>query len=151
MRLTLSTDYALRTLIYLGAKRGEAATIAEIASAFGISRAHLVKIVHRLGQQGYLDTTRGRGGGIRLGRPATEIRVGAVVRDTEDDLAVMGCLEGPGFCRIERCCVLRQALSDATRAFLATLDGFTLQDLLSPAATLTRNLGLGRGRQPPPP
>src|SRR5665811_2204564 len=86
MRLTLWTDYALRTLIYVGVK----------------------------------------GGGIRLGRPAARIAVGAVVRETEDDLAVPGCLAGPGFCRIEGCCVLRDAVRKATLAFLGTLDGYTL-------------------------
>ena len=92
MRLTLWTDYAFRTLIYIGAKGGGLATIAEIAESFDISRPHLMKVVNRLGAQGYVDTVRGRNGGIRLARPPAQIRVGAVVRDTEEDLAVMGCL-----------------------------------------------------------
>ena len=104
MRLTLWTDYALRTLIFVGAKGGRLATIAEIAESFDISKAHLMKVVNRLGQQGYLDTVRGKGGGIRLARSPAEIRVGAIVRETEEDLAVMGCLAETGFCRIERCC-----------------------------------------------
>ena len=93
MRLTLWTDYAFRTLIYIGAKGGGLSTIAEIAESFDISRPHLMKVVNRLGAQGYVDTVRGRNGGIRLARPPAQIRVGAVVRDTEEDLAVMGCLE----------------------------------------------------------
>jgi Rrf2 family protein len=101
MRLTLWTDYALRTLIYVGAKGGRLATIAEIAESFDISKTHLMKVVNRLGQQGYIDTIRGKGGGIRLVRPPREIRVGAVVRETEEELAVMGCLAETGFCRIE--------------------------------------------------
>jgi Rrf2 family transcriptional regulator, nitric oxide-sensitive transcriptional repressor len=144
MRLTLWTDYALRTLIYVGAKGGELATIAEIAASFGVSKTHLMKVAHRLGQQGYLETIRGRGGGIRLNRPPAQIRVGAVVRATEDDLAVMGCLAETGFCRIEGSCVLRRALAEATRAFLKTLDGYTLADLLAPGARLARSLGLAR-------
>jgi Rrf2 family nitric oxide-sensitive transcriptional repressor len=142
MHLTLGTDYALRTLIYVGAKGGRLATIAEIARAFGISRAHLMKVVNRLGQQGYIDTVRGKGGGIRLARSPAEIRVGAVVRATEEDLAVMGCLGAVGFCRIEQCCVLRQALREATRAFLDALDGYSLADLLAPGRRLVASLGL---------
>ena len=142
MRLTLWTDYALRTLIFVGAKRGGLATIAEIAESFDISKTHLMKVVNRLGQQGYLDTVRGKGGGIRLARPSAEIGVGAIVRETEEDLAVMGCLAEPGFCRIEGCCVLRRALHEATLAFLQILDGYTLADLLTPGARLTHSLGL---------
>lgn len=142
MRLTLGTDYALRTLIYVGAKAGRISTIAEIAGGFDISTAHLMKIVNKLAQQGYLETLRGKGGGVRLGRAPEEIGIGAVVRDIEEDLAVMGCLSGAGFCRIEGCCVLRGALREATLAFLATLDGYTMADLLAPRRTLARSLGL---------
>ena len=142
MRLTLWTDYALRTLIFVGAKRGGLSTITEIAASFDISKAHLMKVVNRLGQQGYLDTVRGKGGGIRLARSPAEIRVGAIVRETEEDLAVIGCLAETGFCRIERCCVLRRALGEATLAFLRTLDGYTLADLLAPSAELAGSLGL---------
>jgi Rrf2 family transcriptional regulator, nitric oxide-sensitive transcriptional repressor len=142
MRLTLWTDYALRTLIYVGAKGERLSTIAEIAEGFGVSKSHLMKVVNRLGQQGYVETARGRGGGIRLARPPAQIRIGAVVRETEEDLAVMGCLAQTGFCRIEGCCVLRRALSEATLAFLQTLDRYTLADLLAPGGRLVRSLGL---------
>jgi Rrf2 family nitric oxide-sensitive transcriptional repressor len=142
MRLTLWTDYALRTLIYVGARGGRLSTIAEIAESFDISKTHLMKVVNRLGRQGYIDTIRGKGGGIRLARPPEEIRVGAVVRQTEEDLAVMGCLAEAGFCRIEGCCVLRRALHEATLAFLDVLDGYTLVDLLVPGTRLAHSLGL---------
>jgi Rrf2 family nitric oxide-sensitive transcriptional repressor len=142
MRLTLWTDYALRTLIYVGIKGGRLSTIAEIAESFDISQNHLMKVVNKLGQQGYIETVRGKGGGIRLGRLPAQIRVGTVVRETEEDLAVMGCLAETGFCRIEGCCVLRRALREATLAFLQTLDGYTLADLLTPRARLVRSLGL---------
>lgn len=147
MRLTLWTDYALRTLIFVGAKGGQLSTIAEIAKSFDVSKTHLMKVVNRLGQLGYLETVRGKSGGIRLGRPPSEIVVGAVVRDTEDDLAVMGCLASAGFCRIEECCVLRDALRQATQAFLATLDGYTLADLLAPRARLVHSLGIAPDMQ----
>ena len=146
MRLTLWTDYALRTLIYVGARGGRLSTIAEIAESFDISRTHLMKVVNRLGRQGYIETIRGKGGGMRLARSPAEIRVGAVVRETEDDLAVMGCLAETGFCRIEGCCVLRRALHEATLAFLHILDGYTLADLLAPSARLAHSLGkIGQG------
>jgi Rrf2 family transcriptional regulator, nitric oxide-sensitive transcriptional repressor len=139
MRLTLQTDYALRVLIYVGIKGGALSTIPEIAAGFGISRGHLMKVVHRLGQLGYLQTIRGKGGGIRLAREPAQISVGAVIRDIEDGLAVLECLqERPGYCRIERRCILRGALRDATHAFLATLDRYTLADLVRPRQALER-------------
>src|ERR1700720_3356300 len=148
MRLTLWTDYALRTLIYVGAKGARLSTIAEIAESFDISKTHLMKVVNRLGQQGYIDTIRGKGGGMRLARPPAEIRVGGVVRETEEELAGMGGLRETGFCRIEGCCVLRRALREATLAFLQTLDGYTLADLLAPGARLVRSLGLAPEMRP---
>jgi len=148
MHLTLWTDYALRTLIYVGAKDNKLSTVAEIAGSFRVSKSHLMKVVNRLGQQGYLETVRGKGGGLRLGRPAAEIRIGAVVRDTEDDLAVMGCLSESGFCRIEGCCILRTALQDATDAFLRSLDDYTLADLLRPTTNLRRSLGIASDFRP---
>jgi Rrf2 family transcriptional regulator, nitric oxide-sensitive transcriptional repressor len=148
MRLTLWTDYALRILIYVGAKGGRLSTIAEIAESFGVSKTHLMKVVNKLGQLGYIDTVRGKGGGIRLARAPGEIRIGAVVRETEEDLAVMGCLAESGFCRIERCCVLRRALREATLAFLQTLDGYTLANLLAPGARLVHSLGIAPEMRP---
>jgi len=142
MRLTLWTDYALRTLIYLGAKGDQLSTIAEIAQSFGVSKTHLMKVVNKLAQQGYIETVRGKGGGLRLGRAPTDIVVADVVRDTEADFAVMGCLAQTGFCRIEGCCVLRRALHEAVEAFLRTLEAYTLADLLAPRGRLVRSLGL---------
>jgi Rrf2 family nitric oxide-sensitive transcriptional repressor len=142
MRLTLWTDYALRTLIYLAMKERDLATIGEIAGSFEISKAHLTKVIHRLAQQGYVQAVRGKGGGVRLGRPAAAISIGEVVRDNEESLAVMGCLEQAGFCRIERCCVLKDALQEATRAFMRVLDGLTLADLIAPKTRLRRALAL---------
>jgi Rrf2 family transcriptional regulator, nitric oxide-sensitive transcriptional repressor len=99
-----------------------------------------MKVVNRLARQGYIIAVRGKGGGIKLARSPGEIRIGAVVRETEEDLAVMGCLAETGFCRIEECCVLRRALGEATLAFMRTLDGYTLADLLAPGARLARSL-----------
>ncbi|HKT16455.1 MAG TPA: Rrf2 family transcriptional regulator [Stellaceae bacterium] len=143
MRLTLHTDYALRVLMYVGVKGNTLSTIPEIVDDFDISRGHIMKVVHHLGRLGYLDTIRGKGGGIRLARKPSQINVGAVVRDMEEELAVLGCLQGSeGYCRIEGCCVLRSALRDATSAFLATLDRYTLADLIKPRRSLVRSLAL---------
>jgi Rrf2 family nitric oxide-sensitive transcriptional repressor len=101
-----------------------------------------MKVVHRLGQQGYLETIRGKKGGIRLARKPGQINVGAVVRDMEEELDVLGCLAGEGYCRIQQCCVLRSALRDATNAFLSTLDAYTLEDLVRPRRALARLLGI---------
>jgi Rrf2 family nitric oxide-sensitive transcriptional repressor len=137
MHLTLRTDYALRVLIYVGLKRDALSTIPEIARHFDISRGHVMKVVHGLGKLGYLDTVRGKNGGFHLSRKPAQINVGAVVRDMEEEIAVVGCLpELEGFCRIEANCVLRSALRDATNAFLATLDRYTLEDLVRPRSKL---------------
>jgi Rrf2 family nitric oxide-sensitive transcriptional repressor len=141
MRLTLHTDYALRVLMYAGAKGEALSTIAEIAERFDISKGHVMKVVHRLAQKGYLETTRGKKGGFRLAQTPDQINVGAIIRDMGEDFAVLGCLErAKGYCRIEECCLLRTALRDAIRAFLATLDRYTLQDLLKPRQKLARLL-----------
>jgi len=90
MKLNLQTDYALRVLIYVGTNAETLSTIQEIADAFSISNAHLMKVVHRLGKEGYLDTVRGKNGGMRLNRRPEAIRVGDVVRSIEEDLAIIG-------------------------------------------------------------
>ena len=148
MRLTLHTDYALRVLLYAGLKRGALCTIPELVQHFDISRGHLMKVVHRLTQKGYLRTVRGKNGGMRLAREAAQINVGAVIRDMEEELGVLGCLQGEtGYCRIEQCCVLRSALRDATNAFLSALDRYTIADLLQPRQALTRLLQISNAAE----
>ena len=137
MRLTLHTDYALRVLTQVGLNDGKLTTIKEIAQTFGISKAHLMKVVNDLSQKGYLVTVRGRNGGIRLMRQPRAINIAQVVRDTENQLDVIGCLEHKGYCPIERVCVLRGALRKATEAFLAVLDARTLADLIKPSRVLS--------------
>jgi Rrf2 family nitric oxide-sensitive transcriptional repressor len=137
MRLTLHTDFALRVLIHVGVNDGKLTTINDIAQSFGISKPHLMKVVNCLSQRGYLDTVRGRNGGIRLMREPRHINIGQVVRDTEDQLDVIGCLESKGYCPIQRVCVLRGALRDATQAFLGVLDTYTLADLIKPHQALS--------------
>jgi len=137
MRLTLNTDFSLRVLIHVGLCGDKLTTINDIAQSFGISKAHLMKVVNDLSHNGYLDTVRGRKGGIRLMREPRHINIGQVVRDTENQLGVIGCLERRGYCQIERACVLRSALQDATQAFLAVLDTYTLVDLIKPQRALS--------------
>ncbi|GEN59090.1 HTH-type transcriptional regulator NsrR [Acetobacter nitrogenifigens DSM 23921 = NBRC 105050] len=134
MKLTLHTDYALRVLIFLGCNTTRLASIREIADAYGISENHLVKVVHRLGQGGFIETVRGRGGGLRLGRSASDIVIGDVVRYTEDDLALLGCMnaEDPAACALMPACRLRGVLGEALSAFTTVLERYTLADIISP-------------------
>lgn len=132
MRLTQWTDYALRVLMYCAAQqeRASAPTIAEIATAHGISRSHLMKIVMKLSALGWLETTRGRGGGLRLMKPAAEISVGQVVRQMEEDFRMVECFDlATNVCRLEPQCRLKGALQQALKAYMAVLDGFHLSDL----------------------
>jgi Rrf2 family nitric oxide-sensitive transcriptional repressor len=128
MQLTRYTDFAFRILIHVGVQpEGRLSTIPEITEAYGISRAHLMKVVHDLGQAGFLQTVRGRNGGLRLGKPASEISVGSVVRHTETGLKLIDCTG----CVILPACGLPRIMAEAARAFLAVLDQYSLQDLLS--------------------
>jgi Rrf2 family nitric oxide-sensitive transcriptional repressor len=144
LRLTVYTDYALRMLMYLAVKEDDLATIAEIADSYNISRNHLMKVVHQLGIAGYVETVRGRGGGLRLGRPASEISLGEVVRATETDMVLVPCFDPTNLeCPLRRACVLRSALAHARDAFIAVLDEYTLADLAAGPGAMRRMLGIG--------
>lgn len=143
MRLTTYTDYALRLLMYVAVKDDGLATIGEVAAGYGISRNHLMKVAHQLGVAGYVATVRGRSGGLRLAKPAKAIGLGDVVRDTEQDMALVPCFDpADKSCTIRSCCVLRRALQKASAAFLAELDGYTLADLVKPRAPLRAVLAI---------
>lgn len=142
MRLTTYTDYTFRTLMYLAVNGDRYATIAEIASAYRISEAHLMKVVHQLGVAHIIETVRGRRGGIRLARPAESINLGAVVRRTETDLALVPCFDNAGCCVISNGCMLSKVLQEALAAFLAVLDRYTLADLVRPRQPLAALLDL---------
>jgi Rrf2 family nitric oxide-sensitive transcriptional repressor len=143
MRLTTYTDYALRMLMYLALKDDGLATIEEIARSYGISKNHLMKVAHQLGVAGYLDTVRGRHGGLRLAKPAKAIGLGEVVRHTEPDMAIVMCFEPVNAdCAVLRCCVLRKALERARSAFIDVLDDYTLSDLVRPRASLQAMLSI---------
>lgn len=127
MQLTRHSDYSLRVLIYLALRQEKLGNISEIANAFNISRNHLVKVVHQLAILGYINTTRGHGGGIELSYPPEAISVGEVIRHTENNLDVINCKQPP--CPIMPACRLKRALSEATEAFLSTLDAYSIADL----------------------
>jgi Rrf2 family nitric oxide-sensitive transcriptional repressor len=142
MRLTLHADYSLRVLMYVGMKGGALSTIDEIGRHFDIPRNHLTKVVQHLGQSGYLETIRGKNGGVRLMRKPSQINIGAVIRDTEEELRLLGYLQGEDYCRIQSLCILRLAVKDATVAFFSVLDQYTLDDLIRPGRALARLLKL---------
>lgn len=143
MRLTVYTDYALRVLMYVAVRPDPLPTIGQIADAYQISRNHLMKVVYELGQAGYLETVRGKNGGLRLARSPQEIGIGRLVRETEPDMALMPCFDPINAqCAITPVCRLRGVLAEARAAFLDVLDGYTLADLVSNGASLQALLGV---------
>ena len=130
MRLTVFTDYSLRVLIHLAANPQRRVTVAEICAAFDIKANHLTKVVHHLARHGWVETTRGKGGGLMLARAARDIRIGQVVRDTEGKALPAECFaDEASRCAIVRCCRLKGVLAEAVDAFNAVLDRYTLADI----------------------
>ena len=142
MRLATFTDYSLRVLIYLAAEPDRRATAAEIAGVFDVSLHHLAKVVHFLGQAGWVRTVRGKGGGLELAQDPAGIVIGQVVRLAEGPARPAECFSEPGRCALTRICRLRGVLADATEAFLAELDRHTLADLVHGQPALGRVLRL---------
>lgn len=142
VRLTLQTDYALRMLIRLALVPGQTVTIERIATEYRISRNHLMKVAMQLNRLGYIETVRGRSGGLRLTRPSETITVGEVVVAIEPDMALVACFHpGHATCRIMPACRLREALADAMAAFVGHLNQFTLRDLAEQTDVLGELLG----------
>ncbi|WP_024850632.1 Rrf2 family transcriptional regulator [Hydrogenovibrio kuenenii] len=129
MQLTKYTDYALRVLMFLAIQedRTEKIQIQTIADKFGIPKNHLIKVVHRLGQEGFISTVKGKGGGIFLCRAPSTITVGQVVRRLEMTLNPVNCDEP--MCCIKEVCLLKPVLNEAMEAFLTTLDNYSLSDI----------------------
>lgn len=148
MRLTVYTDYTLRVMMYLAVAwpSGRVSTIDEIASAYDISRNHLTKIVHELGQNGFIVTTRGRTGGAQLARAPEQISIGDIVRMAEEDFAVVACHDNavPHGCHIFAACNLKRGLARAVDAFMAELDAMTLHDAITAPSVAAGLLGLGK-------
>jgi Rrf2 family nitric oxide-sensitive transcriptional repressor len=131
MRLTTMSDYAMRLLMYLAHNQDRLCTIAEIAGAYRISEGHLMKIAHVLGQAGFIQTVRGRHGGIRVATPLSQIALGAVVRAIEPDFVLAECFGAGNTCALTGYCRLTGILRGALEGFLAYLDRYTLADLVS--------------------
>lgn len=147
MRLKSYTDYALRVLMHLAAKPDRLASIGEIARTYRISHNHLMKVVHDLRKEGFLDAVRGRSGGVKLARPAVEISVGEVVRHTEDTFDLVDC----GSCVIAPACALTAVLHEARQAFMDVLDGYSLADLVQDRQNGLRELLASLEREQSPP
>ena len=145
MRLTTYTDYTLRVLMYLSVRNpSELTTIDEISRSYGISKSHLMKIVHQLSLHGMVETTRGRNGGVRLARHPSEISVGQVVRLSEPDFSVVECHEEgkEHICALWQACNLTAAFRRAMDAFLLELDRLTLADAVSAPTVAASLLGI---------
>lgn len=139
MRLTAHTDYALRVLIYLALRPDRMATIQEISERYSLSRDHLMKIAQKLGKAGFIETVRGKNGGIRMGRLPEMVRVGDVVRTMEDSMNLVECHgSGASACLIAPACVLQDVMHEALEAFLMILDRYTLADLTYPSKALSK-------------
>jgi Rrf2 family nitric oxide-sensitive transcriptional repressor len=130
MRLTYFSDYAFRVLIYLALKPDKRCTIQEISDAYGISKAHLMKVVNTLARAELVVAQRGPNGGLTLAKPAEQIRLGDVVRKTEEDLGLVECFRPENICRLTPSCGLAPALGRALAAFLAELDKQTVADMV---------------------
>ena len=132
MRLTQFSDYALRTLLFLGVHDDRLVSIAEVARSYRISYNHLAKVAAMLGELGVVESVRGRGGGLRLARDPVEINIGWLVRRTEPDFHLVECFDpATNTCPIAPACMLLRVLHDAQAAFLRVLDQHTLADFLA--------------------
>lgn len=130
MRLSVHTDYGLRTLMYLAANDGQH-SIAEISESYGISKNHLMKVVQRLAAEGFVKSVRGRNGGLSLSQPADKINVGHVVRTLEDMRSFVSCFDDKGEgCVVHPVCGLRHVFADAIEALLRHLDDYTIADVV---------------------
>lgn len=131
MHITRYTDYSLRVLMYAGVRTDQLCTIQEIADSYNISKNHLMKVVQELNNKGYVRAVRGKNGGLTLGKPAKQINLGKLVRDTEQDFNLVECFTDTNQCTITPNCKLKGILNKALKAFLSVLDDYTLEDLLS--------------------
>jgi Rrf2 family nitric oxide-sensitive transcriptional repressor len=129
MHLALQTDFALRTLTYL-ASTSERATIRQVAEFYRISIDHVAKVVLHLNRLGYIRSVRGVGGGIELGRPAVDIRVGEVIAAFEGSIHLLECVGREGVCVVEGFCKLKRVLAEAERVQMEFLNSVTLKDVL---------------------
>ena len=146
MQLTQFTDYSLRVLIYLAEKNEGLATVTEIAEFHGISRNHLVKVIHNLALSGFISTTRGRNGGMMLSRPPAEIILGDVVRNTEPNFDIAECFNSAdNCCVITPTCGLKSIFLEAQRGFIKAMDKYTLADAIARDKPLCKPICVAKG------
>ena len=149
MRLAEYTDYTLRVLMYCAARPHQMVTISELAEQHGVSRNHLMKIVTDLGRQGVLETTRGRGGGLRLLKDPAQLRIGDVVRASETDFRLVECFDpGSNQCTLSPTCRLKGLFNAALGAYFKELDGMTLADMVEPVSAPAKGRAMSPGLAP---
>lgn len=137
MQLTMFTDYGLRSLMYLAARPDKLCSVAEIAERYGVSRNHLVKVVHRLAQLGYIASSKGKGGGIKLACDPQSLRLGDLVRELEPNMDLVECFDRKtNTCRVVDGCTLKHYLYEARNSFIATLNKYSLADAVANQAML---------------
>ncbi|WP_404364678.1 RrF2 family transcriptional regulator [Marinobacter sp.] len=144
MHITRYTDYAVRVLVYLALEDDRLVPVREIADGYDISRNHLMKLVGELSRAGYVETVRGKSGGLKLCLRPEEINIGVLVREVEPDFRLAECFGPDNQCHISPACLFRKALGEALEKFLGALDNYTLADLMSERQQpqLIRLLGL---------
>jgi len=131
MQLTSFTDYSIRTLMYLAAHSQDISSVGKISEYYGISRNHLVKVVHQLAQFGYIETSKGRGGGIKISEGATTLKLGDLIARLEPNMDMVECFDSKtNTCRITDSCQLKHYLHEATRAYIDALNQYTLADTI---------------------
>lgn len=145
MRLTVFTDYALRVLLVLSSRRDALVTIAEVSSDFGISEAHLMKVAHTLGRTGWVETVRGRHGGMRLAVDPATLTLRHVVETLEPDFALAECFGESNRCLLTGACGIERALSKAMNAFLEELGRHTIAEVAARSPGM-RRIGAGAPR-----
>ena len=129
MQITRFTDYGLRTLMYVAARSENISSVKEIAEHYGISRNHLVKVVHRLSQLGYIETTKGKGGGLQIAQGTENLCLGDLIKQLEPNMNIVECFDAEtNTCRITGSCQLKNYLFEATKNFIDTMNKYTLAD-----------------------
>jgi Rrf2 family transcriptional regulator, nitric oxide-sensitive transcriptional repressor len=149
MRLTTFSDYALRLLLYAAANHDRLVTIEEATQVYGISRGHLMKVANMLTRAGFLTAVRGRSGGLMMAKRPAEVRIGDVVRASEPDFALVECFATDNQCIVTKCCRAPDVLNEALRAFIDTLDRYTLQDVMLRPRDFAARSGQPRGTRGP--
>jgi Rrf2 family nitric oxide-sensitive transcriptional repressor len=132
MQLTSFTDYGLRTLMYLAAHPNKLSSVKEISEYYGVSRNHLVKVAHRLSQLGYINSTKGKGGGLKLAKNPATLYLGNIVQQLEPNMEMVECFnQKTNTCRITEACQLKHYLFEASEVFIDTLNKYTLADIMT--------------------